>query len=618
MNSAASRLADTPSAASDALPREVEARKTAILKQVFGFDRFRPGQQEVVDAVLAGVPTLAVMPTGAGKSLCYQLPALVVGGLAVVISPLIALMDDQVNALKLQGVAAEAIHSGKSREDNVAIWRRVASGEVRLLYLAPERLMTERMLAALERLPLGLVAVDEAHCISQWGHSFRNEYLQLGRLREIFPGVPLVALTATADKATQGDIVERLFGGQARVFVSGFDRPNIFIGLEEKKDPARQIESYVKARPRVPGIVYRISRKKVEETAERLVAAGIRALPYHAGLSPEQRAAHQEAFLAEDGIVMVATVAFGMGIDKSNVRYVLHADAPGSLEAYYQEIGRAGRDGQPSEAHLLYSGGDIATRRRFIDEEQSAPERKLVEARRLDALVGFCEAVTCRRAVLLGYFGERAKACGHCDVCRDPPKVVDASRQAELVLRIARATGERYGAAYLASVVTGQRSDQVCGRGHDRLADFGAGADRPATEWRALLRQLVATGALHADVERFGALNLTDHGKAILAGTRAFTLRAPSKVKRDRSSRAEAPELAPAEASLLAKLKALRRELAAERGVPAYVVFADRTLEEMAVEHPRTRSELAGVKGVGAAKLEAFGTAFLKILKEFS
>ncbi|MBS7545598.1 DNA helicase RecQ [Ancylobacter oerskovii] len=609
----------TASAASDVLAPEIEARKTAILAEVFGFDRFRPGQQEVVDAVLAGVPTLAVMPTGAGKSLCYQLPALTLGGLSIVISPLIALMDDQVNALKLQGVAAEAIHSGKPREDNVAIWRRVAAGEVRLLYLAPERLMTDRMLQALSRLPLGLVAVDEAHCISQWGHSFRNEYLQLGRLREIFPAVPLVALTATADKATQGDIVERLFGGTARVFVSGFDRPNIFIGMEEKKDPARQIESYVKARPRVPGIVYRISRKKVEETAERLVAAGVRALPYHAGLTPEQRAAHQEAFLAEDGIVMVATVAFGMGIDKSNVRYVLHADAPGSLEAYYQEIGRAGRDGQPSEAHLLYSGGDIATRRRFIDEEQSSPERKLVEARRLDSMVGFCEAVTCRRAVLLGYFGERAKACGHCDVCRDPPKVIDASRQAALALRLARATGERYGAAYLAAVITGQRSDQVCARGHDRLADFGAGADRPATEWRALLRQLVATGALHADAERFGALALTDHGRSILDGTRTFTLRAPSKApRRDRASRAEAPELAPAEASLLQKLKALRRELAAERGVPAYVVFADRTLEEMAVEHPRTRTELAGVKGVGAAKLEAFGAAFLKILKEFS
>lgn len=613
-------VALSPSTAtSDALPREVEARKKAVLAEVFGFDGFRPGQQEVVDAILAGVPTLAVMPTGAGKSLCYQLPALVIGGLTLVISPLIALMDDQVNALKLQGVAAEAIHSGKPREENVAIWRRVAAGEVNLLYLAPERLMTDRMLSAMSRLPLGLVAVDEAHCISQWGHSFRNEYLGLGRLREIFPSVPLVALTATADKATQADIVERLFGGAARVFVSGFDRPNIFIGMEEKKDPARQIEAYVKAHPGVPGIIYRISRKKVEETAERLVAAGVRALPYHAGLTPEVRAGNQEAFLAEDGIVMVATVAFGMGIDKSNVRYVLHADAPGSLEAYYQEIGRAGRDGQPSEAHLLYSVGDIMTRRRFIEEESSTDDRKLVELRRLDAMVGFCEAVTCRRAVLLGYFGERARACGACDVCRDPPKVVDASRQAELALRVARTTGERYGAAYLASVLTGQRTDQLCARGHDKLADFGAGADKPATEWRALLRQLVATGALHADPERFGALGLTDHGRAILGGTRAFTLRAPSKApRRDRNSRADAPELAPAEASLLGKLKALRRELAAERGVPAYVIFADRTLEEMAVEHPRNRNELAGVKGVGAAKLEAFGAAFLKILKEFS
>ncbi|MGA0563557.1 DNA helicase RecQ [Ancylobacter sp. VNQ12] len=601
------------------LPPDIETRKRARLAEVFGFDRFRPGQQEVVDAVLAGVPTLAVMPTGAGKSLCYQLPALVFGGLSIVISPLIALMDDQVNALKLQGVAAEAIHSGKSREDNVAIWRRVAAGEVSLLYLAPERLMTERMLAALSRLELGLVAVDEAHCISQWGHSFRNEYLGLGRLREIFPDVPLVALTATADRATRDDIVERLFGGQARVFVSGFDRPNIFIGVEDKKDPARQIESFVRAREGLSGIVYRISRKKVEETAERLSAAGIRALPYHAGLTPETRAANQETFLAEDGVVMVATVAFGMGIDKSDVRYVLHADSPGTLEAYYQEIGRAGRDGQPAEAMLLYSAGDIATRRRFLDEEPSPPERKMVEARRLDAMVGFCEAVTCRRAVLLGYFGERAKACGTCDVCRDPPKVVDASRDAQLVLRIVRATGERYGAAYVAGIVTGQRNDQVVARGHDRLADFGTGGDKPATEWRALLRQLVATNALHADPQRYGALVLTEIGAAVLGGTRAFTLRAPAKRERTRFARSQSgAELAPAESALLGKLKALRRELAAERNVPAYVVFADKTLEEMAVEHPRTRSELAGVKGVGAAKLEAFGAAFLKILKEFS
>lgn len=601
------------------LPPDIETRKRARLAEVFGFDRFRPGQQEVVDAVLAGVPTLAVMPTGAGKSLCYQLPALVFGGLSIVISPLIALMDDQVNALKLQGVAAEAIHSGKSREDNVAIWRRVAAGEVSLLYLAPERLMTERMLAALSRLTLGLVAVDEAHCISQWGHSFRNEYLGLGRLREIFPDLPLVALTATADKATRDDIVERLFGGQARVFVSGFDRPNIFIGVEDKKDPARQIESFVRAREGLSGIVYRISRKKVEETAERLAAAGIRALPYHAGLTPETRAANQEIFLAEDGVVMVATVAFGMGIDKSDVRYVLHADSPGTLEAYYQEIGRAGRDGQPAEALLLYSAGDIATRRRFLDEEPSPPERKMVEARRLDAMVGFCEAVTCRRAVLLGYFGERAKACGACDVCRDPPKVVDASRDAQLVLRIVRATGERYGAAYVAGIVTGQRNEQVVARGHDRLADFGTGGDKPATEWRALLRQLVATNALHADPQRYGALVLTEIGTAVLGGTRAFTLRAPAKRERSRFARSQSgAELAPAESALLGKLKALRRELAAERNVPAYVVFADKTLEEMAVEHPRTRTELAGVKGVGAAKLEAFGTAFLKILKEFS
>ncbi|HSI39708.1 MAG TPA: DNA helicase RecQ [Xanthobacteraceae bacterium] len=593
----------------------LEAQKRRILKDIFGFDRFRPGQQEVVDAVLAGVPTLAVMPTGAGKSLCYQLPALVRGGLAVVVSPLIALMDDQVAALKLEGVGADAIHSGRTRDDNVAAWRRVAAGQTRLLYLAPERLLTERMLAALGRLPLGLIAIDEAHCMSQWGHSFRSDYLELARLRELFPGVPIVALTATADRATRDDIVERLFGGTARVFVAGFDRPNLFLAVEEKQGAPERIEAYVRARPGQSGIVYRLSRKKVEETAERLVKAGIRALPYHAGLSTEARGANQEAFLAEPGIVMVATVAFGMGIDKSDVRYVVHGDIPGSLESYYQEIGRAGRDGAPAETLLLYGMEDVRTRRRFIDEESSEPARKLVEGRRLDALVGFCEAVTCRRAVLLGYFGERAKPCGHCDVCRDPPQVVDASNEARLALRIVRATGERFGAAHLGSVLCGQRTEAVLGRGHERLAEFGAGADKPAGHWRGLLRQLVATGALQADPARFGALHLTEAGGAILAGTAGFTLRAPSKKTRERPANASTAALEPADAQLLIRLKALRRKLAAEREVPAYVVFADKTLEEIAVRRPRSRAELAGVRGVGAAKLAAFGDAFLAELK---
>ncbi|WP_020180689.1 DNA helicase RecQ [Methylopila sp. M107] len=599
----------------NALPPELEAEKYRVLKTAFGFDAFRPGQETVIDAVLAGRDVLAVMPTGAGKSLCYQAPALVLGGLTLVVSPLIALMDDQVAGLRLDGVVAEAIHSGRSRDQNVASWRRVASGEARLLYLAPERLMTERMLAALGRLPVSLIAIDEAHCISQWGHSFRAEYLALGKARTALPKARMIALTATADQSTRDDIVAKLFDGRADAFVAGFDRPNISLSVQEKRDAGAAIERYVAARPAASGIVYRLSRKKVDDTAARLQGAGVKALAYHAGMDASARAAAQEAFLAESGVVMVATVAFGMGIDKSDVRYVVHGDAPGSLEAYYQEIGRAGRDGAPAEALMFYGLEDIRTRRRFIDEQDSAPERKRVESRRLDALVGFCETISCRRQALLAYFGERTQPCGNCDVCLDPPEVVDATAEARLLLSLVRATGERFGAAHVVALAVGHESEAVTARGHDRLDGFGKGADRPAAEWRALLRQLVAAHALEVETGAYGGLVLTDKGRLILDGEERVTAAKPRPRKREkRRAATDAAIAAGVDEALLARLKALRRELAIARAAPAYVIFSDATLIEMAARRPRTLRDLGEVKGVGAAKLDAFGEAFLEVL----
>ncbi|GLK56725.1 ATP-dependent DNA helicase RecQ [Methylopila capsulata] len=598
-----------------ALEPALEAEKRRVLKTAFGFDEFRPGQERVIDALLAGRDVLAVMPTGAGKSLCYQVPALVSGGLAVVVSPLIALMDDQVAGLRLDGVCAEAIHSGKSRDENVASWRRVASGEAKLVYMAPERLMTERMLGALGRLPVSLVAIDEAHCISQWGHSFRSEYLTLGRLRDALPGARIVALTATADDATRADIIEKLFSGKADSFVSGFDRPNIAISVADKRDVGTAIERYVTARPGMSGVVYRLSRKKVEETAANLRKSGVNALAYHAGLEASERAAAQETFLAEPGIVMVATVAFGMGIDKSDVRYVVHGDIPGSLEAYYQEIGRAGRDGAPAEALMFYGLEDVRTRRRFIDEQESDDERKRVEARRLDALVGFCETTSCRRQTLLAYFGETTAPCGNCDVCLDPPEVIDGTREARLLLGLVAATGERFGAAHIVALAVGHMSETVEARGHDRLPGFGKGAERPAAEWRGIVRQLVALGALKVEAGAYGGLQLSPKGGRILDGAETVTIAKPKEKKRERRRMvAESAGFDGVDGELLGRLKALRRELAIARAVPAYVIFADRTLVEMAATKPQTPNALARVKGVGAAKLDAFGDVFLKVL----
>ena len=590
-----------------------------ILTQVFGFPDFRPGQPAVVDALKSGRNVLAVMPTGSGKSLCYQVPALARGGLAVVVSPLVALMEDQVAALRLAGVAAETIHSSRERFDNVASWRRVAAGEAPLLYLSPERLMTERMLAALDKLPLNLIAIDEAHCISQWGPAFRPEYEDLSRLRTLFPGVPIGAFTATADEITRADIVRKLFDGSAETFVAGFDRPNIHLAVERKQGTNRQLLAFLKRHAGEAGIVYCLSRRKTEDTAEFLTASGIHALPYHAGMDKTDRARNQDIFLTEPGVIMVATIAFGMGIDKPDVRFVFHTDIPGSLEAYYQEVGRAGRDGRPAEAWMLYGLDDIRMRRMFIEDGSSDDQRRRLEHKRLDALIGFCESPECRRRVLLAYFGEPGGPCGNCDVCLDPVPLADGTESARKALSAVMRTGQRFGAAHIIDVLRGAETEKISRAGHDRLPTFGVGRDLSPLEWRSLLRQMVAAGALDLDIQGYGGLKLTDRGQDLLKGNGTFNYRQDTGRRATRTKTPTAPDteaLPPADADLLLALKALRLRLAQERGVPAYVIFSDRSLEDMARRRPRTAEDFSQVHGVGAVKLRDLSAPFLNEIAE--
>ena len=593
--------------------------KHAVLKDVFGFDSFRPGQEEVVDTLLAGRNILTVMPTGSGKSLCFQIPSLVTGGLTIVVSPLVALMEDQVAALKLAGVAADTINSSRSREDNVASWRRAAAGETRLLYMAPERLMTERMLSALGKLDISLFAVDEAHCISQWGPAFRPEYEKLSQLRSVFPGIPIAALTATADAVTRDDIVARLFDGDAKSVVLGFDRPNIKLSVEMKQDWKRQMVDFLERHRGESGIVYCLSRKKTEEASQYLRDHGVNALAYHAGMDAGIRQSHQNAFMTDPGIVIVATIAFGMGIDKSDVRFVLHVDLPGSVEAYYQEIGRAGRDGADAEAHMIYGLQDIRMRRMFIEDEESGPERKRREHKRLDTLVGYCEAPECRRRSLLAYFGEEVDACGNCDVCINPVEMADGTELGKKVLAAVDGSGQLYGSAHIVDILRGMQSEKLLKAGHDRLAAYGSGADLHKPEWQSIIRQLVSAGFLRLDVQGYGGLAITPKGQDLARGEESFryrqdTLKKSRAAKRRASDLAADADLPEADTKLLTELRALRLSFAKERGVPAYVVFTDRTLVDMARRKPVTIDEFAEVHGVGAAKLRDFAEPFLKTI----
>ena len=585
----------------------------ALLSTVFGFDSFRPGQEEIVNAVTRGENVLAIMPTGGGKSLCFQLPALARNGLTVVISPLIALMRDQVRGLKEAGVVAGALTSGNTQEETDAVFASLDNGSLKLLYMAPERLAAGGIIGMLRRANVQMIAVDEAHCISQWGHDFRPDYLRIGELRRNLD-VPLAAFTATADAETQQEIVTRLFDGAApSTFLRGFDRPNIHLAFTAKDGPRAQVLDFAAARKSQSGIVYCGTRAKTETLAQALSAAGHSACFYHGGMAAEDRRYVEGRFAVEDGLIVVATVAFGMGVDKPDIRWVVHADLPKSIESYYQEIGRAGRDGGPAETLTLYGADDIRLRRSQIDEGLAPPERRTADHGRLNALLGLAEALECRRKNLLGYFGETEINCGTCDLCDSPPETFDGTEAVRKALSAILRTGEYFGAGHLIDVLTGKETDKVRARGHETLPTFGVGRDIGRPQWQAIFRQMMGHDLIRPDPERHGALRMTDAARPLLRGESTIGLRRDSLRQSDRRPAVKAmvnDENAP----LLSALKAKRRALAEAAQVPAYIIFTDRTLVEMAETRPETLDQMAGIGGVGAKKLDSYGSAFLQII----
>jgi ATP-dependent DNA helicase RecQ len=592
------------------------AKARSALSTVFGFSDFRPGQEDVLAATLAGEDVLAVMPTGSGKSLCFQLPAIVRGGLTLVVSPLIALMRDQVAQLREAGVEAASLNSSSDPDERRRVARGLDERSLRLLYIAPERLRDD-MIAALRKVEVDLLAIDEAHCVSQWGHDFRPEYLRLREVAEAFQGVQMIAVTATADEPTRTEIVEKLFVRRPRVFVRSFDRPNLFLAMRPKADATRQLIDRLEAHRGEAGIVYCSSRRRTEELAAEFASAGRRALPYHAGLDHVVRARNQDAFLREDDCIVCATVAFGMGIDKPDVRFVFHADMPSSIEAYYQEIGRAGRDGLPADTFTLYGAGDIELRRRQILDSGAPEERKRVETAKLDDLVALCETARCRRQTLLTMFGEDSGPCGHCDVCQGAVRLIDGRVEAQKAMSAILRTSGRFFFGHLANILSGKATETVLRHGHDGLKTFGAGKDRAPAEWRGVLRQLQSGRLIGRNENDRDRLILTEEGRRVLRGEAPFALREDVVNRKARRRRpAAAGAAGDADAELLAALKSLRGAIAVAQKQPAYVIFPDRTLIEIAKRRPRSPGELAGVHGVGAVKLQKYGPAFLALIRD--
>ena len=592
-------------------------RARKLLSEAYGYSAFRGQQHDVIEAALAGRDCLVLMPTGGGKSLCYQLPSLLRDGTGIVISPLIALMRDQVAALTQIGIRAAYLNSSLSFHDQARVLDDVAGGALDLLYIAPERLLQQRTLERLTPLPISLIAIDEAHCVSQWGHDFRQDYLGLDVLRDHFPGVPRMALTATADDRTRSEIVIRLALDEPIRFIGGFDRPNIRYSVSVKTDARRQLLEFLAPRRDEAGIVYCLSRRSVDTTAQWLRDQGFDALPYHAGLGAAERSAKQDRFQRDDGVVVVATIAFGMGIDKPDVRYVAHLDLPKSVESYYQETGRAGRDGQPAEAWMVYGLQDVVRVSRMIDQSDSDDRFKRIERDKLDALLGWCEVTQCRRHSLLQYFGEdSASACGNCDVCLNPPVTWDATVAAQKLLSCVVRTGQRFGPAHVIDVLLGKDNEKVARHGHDTLSTFGIGGELTDAQWRSVIRQLLVRNYLHADIERYGALVLTELSRPLLRGDVTLNLREdPTAPVRSRKRRG-AQSIADADAGLWNALRVCRKTLADAQNVPPYIIFNDATLAEMIAVRPRTAAELLGVNGVGKTKLEKYGEAFLRVIRE--
>jgi ATP-dependent DNA helicase RecQ len=591
-----------------------QARK--VLREVFGYASFRGQQEAIIEAALGGQDSLVLMPTGGGKSLCYQIPALVRAGVGLVVSPLIALMEDQVNALREAGVAAAFLNSTQKRREQDAVIAALRRGKLDLLYLAPERLLQDETQALLRGVPVSIVAIDEAHCVSQWGHDFRAEYLGLNALKQWLPGVPRMALTATATLPTRDEIVARLELDSPRVFVSSFDRPNIRYAVQAKADARRQLLEFLRNHRGEPGIVYCLSRDKTENIAAWLVEQGFAALPYHAGLPAETRAVHQRRFLMEDSLIIVATIAFGMGIDKPDVRFVAHLDLPKSIEAYYQETGRAGRDSEPADAWMVYGLQDVVQLAQFVAASEADEQHKRRERAKLDALLGWCEVTECRRRPLLEYFGEpRFEACGNCDNCTSPPATWDGTEAARKLLSAVYRTGQTFGAAHVIDVLLGEETEKVARHRHERLSVFGIGKDLSPTAWRSLLRQLLVLGYMRVDHDGYGALALTEASRGLLRGETTVRVREDTKAPAARKARTVPSEIGPHDEELWQALRECRKELAAAHDVPPYVVFHDATLKQMAALRPIDDAGLLAIGGVGQAKLARYGERFLAVLR---